>query len=52
MDFEGAWGKLQANNCLQGESRTKYMRQPLVFVKEDWALGCNYIKFRDFLDLS
>ena len=51
MNFEGAWGKLETNNCLQGESWTKYMRQPLVFMVEDWALGCNYMKFRDCLDL-
>ena len=35
MNFEGEWGKLEAENCFQRESWTKYMKQTLVLIRKN-----------------
>ena len=35
IKFEGEWGKLEAENCFQRESWTKYMKQTLVLIRNN-----------------
>ena len=49
INFEGIWCELEAKNCFQRQSLTKYLREPLVFMSNSFLFfRCFWLVLKRF----